>query len=105
MELSETSHTLHTLKTERIQFLAPPGFKEKLQEEAAMAGISVGELIRQRLEPGDEEKELTNLTAALKKETAEVGQELSQALTEVDTLVLELQSRRKDAAIKHHDRH
>lgn len=82
------------MKTERIEFVAPPGLKAKLHQEAAMARISVGELIRQKFEPSDDEKELKKLTAALKKATAEAGQELSQAFNEINSLVLELQSRR-----------
>jgi len=85
------------MKTERIEFVAPPGLKARLQDEAAMASISVGELIRQKFEPNDEEKELKKLTAILKKATAEAGRELSITLNDVSSLVLELQARRRDA--------
>jgi hypothetical protein len=88
------------MKTERIEFVAPPGLKAKLHQEAAMASISVGELIRQKFEPSDDEKELKKLTAALKKATADAGHELTQAFNEVNSLVLELQNRRVKAEKK-----
>ncbi len=83
------------MKTERIEFVAPTGLKVKLQKEAAHANISVGELIRQRFEPSDEERELKKLTAELKKATAEASSELKKAAKNVDALINDLQSRRK----------
>lgn len=88
------------MKTERIEFMAPPGLKAKLQKEAANTKISVGELIRQRFEPGEDEVELAKLTAVLKKTTAEASEALSKADAEVDNLVTELQARRKKAERK-----
>ncbi len=85
------------MKTERIEFMAPPGLKSKLQEEASKSKISVGELIRQRFEPSDEEKDLIKLTAQLRKATAEASEELACAIAEIDTVVNALQERRKDA--------
>ena len=88
------------MKTERIEFVAPSGLKTKLQKEAAKAKISVGELIRQRFEPSEEERELVKLTMELKKATAEASSELAQAVATVDALVGELQSRRKKAELQ-----
>lgn len=88
------------MKTERIEFVAPLGLKTKLQKEAAKAKISVGELIRQAFEPGEDEVELAKLTAVLKKSTAEASVALSKAVAEVDDLVTELQTRRKKAERK-----
>lgn len=42
-----------------------------------------------------DEKELRKLIAALRMATVAAGQELSQAFNEVNSLVLELQSRRE----------
>lgn len=83
------------MKTERIEFVAPTGLKTRLQKEAAKANISLGELIRQRFEPSEEELELVRLTAELKKATAEASCELTQAVATVDALIGELRSRRK----------
>ncbi len=88
------------MKTERIEFVAPSGLKTKLQKEAAKAKISVGELIRQAFEPGEDEVELAKLTAVLKKSTAEASVALNKAVAEVDDLVTELQTRRKKAERK-----
>lgn len=88
------------MKTERIEFVAPPGLKAKLQKEATKAKISVGELIRQRFEPSDAEIELAKLTAALKAATAEAGHDLTRAMGEVTGLVAELRSRRNAVAAR-----
>ena len=88
------------MKTERIEFVAPPGFKTKLQKEAAKGKISVGELIRQRFEPGEDEMELAKLTSKLKKATAEASGALTKAVTEVDSLLAEFRLRRKGAERK-----
>ena len=88
------------MKTERIEFVAPSGLKTKLQKEAAKAKISVGELIRQRFEPSEEERELVKLTMELKKATVEASSELAQAVGTVDALVSELRSRRKKAELQ-----
>jgi hypothetical protein len=82
------------MKVERIEFVASPRFKAKLQKEAAIAGISVGKLIRQRFDTSDEQQELAKSTATLKKATYEAQQEWSQAFKDMDTLLAELQSRR-----------
>ena len=83
------------MKTERIEFVAPQSFKAKRQTEAGRAGVSVGELIRQRFEPSEEERELSQLTAQLKKATAEATEELAQAVAAVDSLVSDLQAKRR----------
>lgn len=83
------------MKTERIEFVAPSGLKAKLQKEATKSKISVGELIRQRFEPSEEERELSQLTAQMKKATAEATEELAQAVVAVDSLVSDLQAKRK----------
>jgi len=88
------------MKTERIEFVAPPGLKAKLQQEAAREKISVGELIRQRFERSDEEEELAQLTHALKKNTSEAGICLAQAIEDITSLVKELRSRRTSAEQK-----
>ena len=88
------------MKTERIEFVAPPGLKEKLQQEASRAKISVGELIRQRFEPSQEEMELAELATALKEATGEASRDLTRAIGEVTTLVAELRSRRDMAGRK-----
>lgn len=82
------------MKKERIEFVAPHGFKARLQQEAANEKISVGELIRQRFERTEEEKELALLTRTLKKDTREAGASLAQAIAEITGLVAELKSRR-----------
>lgn len=81
------------MKTERIEFVAPPGLKAKLQDEAANENISVGELIRQRFEPSEDEKELAQLTRALKKNTSEAGDSLAKAIEEITDLITDLRSR------------
>lgn len=88
------------MKTERIEFVAPPGLKAQLQKEASRANISVGELIRQRFEPTGEEVELAKLTTELKKATTEARSDLARAIGEVSGLVEELRSRRADAERK-----
>lgn len=88
------------MKTERIEFVAPPGLKAKLQQEAANEKISVGELIRQRFERSDEEKELAQLTRALKNNTREAEISLVQAMEEIASLVTDLRSRRSLAEQK-----
>jgi len=85
------------MKTERIEFVAPPGLKAKLQEEAAVVGISVGELIRQRFEPSDDEQELRRLTTELREATRAASVGLAAAVAEVDSLIAGLRSRRKNA--------
>lgn len=88
------------MKTERIEFVAPTGFKVKLQKEAEIAKISMGELIRQRFESNEEERELKKLTAELKKATAAASRELKQATQGIDALISDLQSRRKKAQLE-----
>lgn len=88
------------MKTERIEFVAPSGLKMKLQREAAKESISVGELIRQRFESSEEEKELKKLTADLKKATAEAGRDLKQAVDDLGALIGDLQARRKNAGLE-----
>ena len=88
------------MKTERIEFMVPAGLKTKLQSEAAKANVSVGELIRQRFESSEEERELRKLTAQLNKATAEASRELKQAVANVDALINDLQSRRKKAELE-----
>lgn len=85
------------MKTERIEFVAPTSFKVMLQKEATRTKLSMGELIRQRFEPSEEEQVLKNLTLELKQATAEARQELKQAVETVDALITDLQSRRKKA--------
>ena len=85
------------MKTERIEFVAPPGLKMMLQQEAAKANVSVGELIRRQFERDEDEVELEKLTAELKKQTAEAREALSRAVEGVDELVAELKSRRVKA--------
>lgn len=85
------------MKKERIEFVAPPGLKAQLQEEASRNNISVGELIRQRFEPTGDEMELAMLTAELKKATTEARSDLAHAIGEVCGLVDELRSRRAEA--------
>lgn len=58
------------------------------------ANMSVGELIRQRFEPTDDEIELAKLTTALRKATAEARSDLARAIGGVSELVDELRSRR-----------
>lgn len=82
------------MKTKRIEFVASPEFKARLQEVAAIEGVSVGELTRLQFETSDEEKELARLITTLKKATAEGADKLSNVNQEVDAIVLDLQSRR-----------
>lgn len=88
------------MKTERIEFVAPPGLKSQLQKEAAKAKISVGELIRQRFVPNDEERELAKLTAELKKSVAEARRELAVAADSLESIITELQARRRESEQK-----
>lgn len=85
------------MKKERIEFVAPPGLKVQLQEEASRNNISVGELIRQRFEPTGDEMELAKLIEELKKATMEARSGLARAIGEVSGLVNELRSRRAEA--------
>jgi len=68
------------MKSERIEFLATPALKAKLHQEAAMACISVSELIRQKVESGEDEKELKKQTAVLKKATAQARSSIKKVL-------------------------
>ncbi len=88
------------MKTERIEFVAPPGLKAQLQKEATIAKISVGELIRQRFEPTSDEVELAKLTKELRTATAEAQTGLARAINGVTELVEELRSRRTEAERK-----
>ena len=96
----DTETEILNMKTERIEFVAPSGLKTKLQNEAAEAKISVGELIRQRFESSEEELELKKLTAELKQATSEASRELKQAVENVDTLIKAMRSRRKKAELE-----
>ena len=69
----------YDMKTERIEFLATPALKAKLHQEAAMACISVSELIRQKVESSEDEKELKKQTAVLKKATAQARSAIEKA--------------------------
>ena len=88
------------MKTERIEFVATPGLKAHLQKEAALFKISVGELIRQRFEPTNDEMELAKLTKELRTATAEAQTGLARAIDGVTELVEELRSRRTEAERK-----
>lgn len=88
------------MKTERIEFVAPPGLKAQLQKEATRAKISMGELIRQRFEPTSDEVELAKLTKELRTATAEAQSGLARAIDGVTELVEELRSRRNEAERK-----
>lgn len=71
------------MKTERIEIVAEPGLKTKLEKEANNLDIA-GEF-------SDEEMELAKLTAVLKEATREAHRDLSHAAEEVTKLVAELQ--------------
>lgn len=88
------------MKTERIEFVAPPGLKSQLQKEATRAKISVGELIRQRFEPTSDEMELVKLTQELRTATTEAQTGLARAIDGVMGLVEELRSRRTESERK-----
>ena len=77
------------MKTERIEIVAQPGLKTKLEKEANNPNIA-GELNRQRFEFCDEKMELAKLTAVLKEATREARRDLSHAAEEVTKLVAEL---------------
>ncbi|OYY61215.1 MAG: hypothetical protein B7Y50_04890 [Hydrogenophilales bacterium 28-61-11] len=85
------------MKTERIEFVAPPGLKSRLKMEAAKSKMSVGELIRQRFEPNDDELELARLTSALRESTTEARRGLTRVVNEIAELVADLRSRRAEA--------
>lgn len=84
------------MKTERIEFVAPPGLKARLHQEASAAKVSVGELIRQRFEPSPDEQELARLTEVLKAATAEASHALTNATNEVSGIIAELRERREN---------
>lgn len=82
------------MKTERIEFVATPGLKAKMQEEACNLNISLDELIMRRLESSDEEKELEIATAYLMQSTAEAQRDWSYAVEEVTKLLEDLRLRK-----------
>ena len=82
------------MKTERIEFLAPRGLKARLQEEAKYLHMSLGALIRGRLQFDDEERELSLLTASLKEATTEAQRDWTFAVEEVNKLVAALRDQK-----------
>ncbi|MDR2012155.1 MAG: hypothetical protein LBQ20_03760 [Rhodanobacter sp.] len=84
------------MKTERLQLLVTPDFRDYLRAEAAAVGISVGELVRSRCEtrPGKDEKLLAELTVELRTKVEEARRELRVGLDAVDSVLAELRAKR-----------
>jgi len=74
------------MKTERITVLASPTFKAFLAGEAATAGVSVSELVRQRCEQpfGKDEELLGTLAQQLRLSNAAANAALDQALAALE---------------------
>jgi len=85
------------MKTERITVLASPTFKTFLAGEAATAGISVSELVRQRCEQpfGKDEALLGTLAQQLRLSNAALDQALA-ALAHAQTEINRLRAGRPD---------
>jgi hypothetical protein len=88
--------TGNAMKTERLQLLVTPDFRDYLRAEAATTGVSVGELVRSRCEtrPGKDEKLLAELTAQLQAKVAEARRELRAGLDAADSVLAELRAKR-----------
>jgi len=91
------------MKTERITVLASPTFKTFLAGEAATAGVSVSELVRQRCEQpfGKDEALLGTLAQQLRLANAAANAALDQALAALahaQTEINRLRADRHDAA-------
>jgi len=74
------------MKTERITVLASPTFKNFLAGEAATAGVSISELVRQRCEQpfGKDEELLGTLAQQLRLSNAAANAALDQALAALE---------------------
>jgi hypothetical protein len=85
------------MKTARITFLGTPDFKQMLEKEAKTKRVSVGELIRARFggQPTEEEREVSQLAALLKQETAEAHASLRSAIEEAQQVLRALRKARE----------
>lgn len=83
------------MKKERIEFVLPTGLKAKLQKEASQLDISVGELIRQRFEPSNEERELKQAVSELRALTKQATGALAKSLAEADRVIAYLHRNKK----------
>ena len=94
------------MKTERVTLLTTPHFKAFLGAEAQRAGISVGELIRNRFEtkPSAEEAALAALTVELNQAVAQASRALADGLAQAQATLRELRAapsvRRKPARVR-----
>jgi hypothetical protein len=80
-------------QNERITFLATPAFKALLAERAAASGVSVGELIRRRMEevgptPGEEE-ELAALVAEVKDAIPQIAAAIDRTSDKIEAITRE----------------
>lgn len=84
------------MKTERVVLLTTPDFKALLSREAKKEGVSVAELVRNRVEgrPTDEEAELVRLTAELRTAVAKARASLKSGLSEAQEVLGDLQRAR-----------
>jgi hypothetical protein len=88
------------MKTERVTFLATTQFKAYLAAEAEKAGMSVGELVRQRCQqqPGADEQLLAALAVELRHAVREAQTSLGDGLAAVDAALAERHSAAAPAA-------
>jgi len=84
------------MKTERITVLASPTFKNFLAGEAATAGVSISELVRQRCEQpfGKDEELLGTLAQQLRISNAAANAALDQALAALEQAQAAMQQMR-----------
>jgi len=95
----------NTMKTERVTFLASPDFKRYLSTQASNDGISVGELIRGRCQAQrknaharSQERELSALTAELRRSMAEAHDSLKEGLQAAAKAMSSIRNARDGAA-------
>ena len=82
------------MKTERVTLLTSPEFKNFLIEEARVAGVSVGELVRSRCEGREsaDQAVLVELTAELRSAVRQAKASLKRGLDEANSVMADLRA-------------
>lgn len=86
-----------TAQTARTTILTTPDFKAWLSQEAEKEGISVSELVRQRCQPKEADKEeliLSALLGELQKSTQKAYDSLDRGLSNLNNALAELEQNR-----------
>jgi hypothetical protein len=89
------------MKTERVTFLTTPQFKQFLEREAGKAGVSVGQLIRDRCgDQSDEQDAIRHLAKEVRDAIRTAGQRLDAVNEKVERTLAELKRNRKGRATR-----